>query len=97
VPSGAVIFQRKGGKPTCAGLAGLSTNPDHNVTKDELRAELERQEQRFKDVYGGEITTYAAQHAPDRKPWRKKATLQDKAFMRELEKIEADRSKATQA
>jgi hypothetical protein len=23
------------------------------VTKDELRAELERQEQRYKDVYGG--------------------------------------------
>jgi len=31
------------------------------VTKDELRAELERQEQRYKDVYGGEVTTYAAQ------------------------------------
>ncbi len=41
------------------------------MTKDELRAELERQEQRYKDVYGGEITTYAAQPEPERKPWRK--------------------------
>ena len=29
------------------------------MTKDELRAELERQEQRYKEVYGGEVTTYA--------------------------------------
>lgn len=67
---------------------------EYAVTKDELRAELERQEQRFKDIYGGEVTTYAAQHTPDRKPWKKKATVQDKAFQRELEKIEADRLKA---
>jgi len=37
------------------------------VTKDELRAELERQEQRYKEVYGGEVTTYAAQPEPERK------------------------------
>lgn len=66
------------------------------MTKDELRAELERQEKRFKDVYGGEIITYAAQHAPDRKPWRKKATLQDKVFQRELERIETERAKAAE-
>ena len=41
------------------------------MTKDELRAELERQAQRYKDVYGGEVITYAAQPDPDRKPWRK--------------------------
>jgi hypothetical protein len=60
------------------------------VTKDELRAELERQEQRFKDVYGGEITTYAAQPEPERKPWRKKASLLDQAFQQELQKMEKD-------
>jgi hypothetical protein len=60
------------------------------VTKDELRAELERQEQRYKDVYGGEITTYAAQPDPERKPWRKRATVQDQAFQQELQKIEQD-------
>jgi hypothetical protein len=60
------------------------------VTKDELRAELERQEQRYKDVYGGEITTYAAQPDPERKPWRKKASLLDQAFVLELQKMEKD-------
>jgi len=52
------------------------------VTKDELRAELERQEQRYKDVYGGEVTTYAAQPEPERKPWRKRA--------QEIQKIEQE-------
>lgn len=60
------------------------------MTKDELRAELERQEQRFKDVYGGEITTYAAQPEPERKPWRKRASLLDQAFQQELQKMEKE-------
>ena len=57
------------------------------VTKDELRAQLERQEQRYKELYGGEVTTYAAQPEPERKPWRKRASVQDKAFKQELEKM----------
>ncbi|QBF28286.1 hypothetical protein EXN22_22295 [Pseudomonas tructae] len=60
------------------------------MTKDELRAELERQEQRYKDVYGGEVTTYAAQPDPERKPWRKRASVRDQAFAQELEKIEKE-------
>ena len=56
------------------------------MTKDELRAELERQAERYKEVYGGEVTTYAAQPEPERKPWRKRATVQDQAFSQELEK-----------
>lgn len=60
------------------------------MTKDELRVELERQEQRFKDVYGGEITTYAAQPEPERKPWRKRASLLDQAFQQELQKMEKE-------
>ena len=60
------------------------------VTKDELRAELERQEQRYKEVYGGEVTTYAAQPEPERKPWRKRATVQDQAFTQELQKMEKE-------
>ena len=60
------------------------------MTKDELRVELERQEQRYKDVYGGEVTTYAAQPEPERKPWRKKASLLDQAFQQELQKMEKD-------
>nr|WP_158459818.1 hypothetical protein [Pseudomonas fluorescens] len=60
------------------------------MTKDELRAELERQEQRYKEVYGGEVTTYAAQPEPERKPWRKRASVRDQAFAQELEKIEKE-------
>jgi hypothetical protein len=60
------------------------------VTKDELRAQLERQEQRYKEVYGGEVTTYAAQPEPERKPWRKRASILDQAFQEEIQKIEKD-------
>lgn len=60
------------------------------MTKDELRAELERQAQRYKDVYGGEVLTYAAQPDPERKPWRKRASLLDQAFEKELQKIEKE-------
>lgn len=60
------------------------------VTKEELRAELERQAERYKDVYGGEVTTYAAQPEPERKPWRKRASIRDQAFAQELEKMEKD-------
>lgn len=68
------------------------------VTKDELRAELERQAQRYKDVYGGEVITYAAQPDPERKPWRKKANLLDQAFEKELVKIEKElQAKADEA
>jgi hypothetical protein len=66
------------------------TQLGNTVTKDELRAELERQEQRYKDVYGGEVTTYAAQPEPERKPWRKRASLLDQAFAQEIQKIEQE-------
>ncbi|SNT02966.1 MULTISPECIES: hypothetical protein [Pseudomonas] len=58
------------------------------MTKDELRAELERQKQRFEAVYGGEVVTYAAQPEPDRKPWRKRPSLLDEAFQEEVKKEE---------
>lgn len=60
------------------------------MTKEELRAELERQAERYKEVYGGEVTTYAGQPDPERKPWRKRATVQDQVFSQELEKMEKE-------
>lgn len=60
------------------------------MTKDELRAELERQAERYAEVYGGEVTTYAAQPDPERKPWRKRATVHDQAFAEELDKMEKE-------
>ncbi|EIK51827.1 hypothetical protein YO5_05894, partial [Stutzerimonas stutzeri TS44] len=56
------------------------------MTKDELRAELERQKQRFEAVYGGEVVTYASQPEPDRKPWRRRPNLLDEAFQEEIRK-----------
>jgi hypothetical protein len=64
---------------------------EYYVTKDELSAELARQAQRYKEVYGGEVITYAAQPDPERKPWRKKPSLIDQAFQQELHKIEKER------
>jgi len=58
------------------------------VTKDELRAELERQARRYQEVYGGEVTLYAAQPEPERKPWKKRRSLLDEAFQNELAKAE---------
>ncbi|MGO2713047.1 MAG: hypothetical protein ACTIAS_13675, partial [Pseudomonas helleri] len=41
-------------------------------------------------VYGGEVTTYAAKPEPERKPWRKRASLLDQAFSQEIQKIEKE-------
>lgn len=56
------------------------------MTKDELRAELERQAKRYQDIYGGVVTRYAAQPEPEKRPWRKRKSLLDEAFQAELEK-----------
>jgi len=61
-------------------LIRTQTDRSNYVTKEQLRIELERQAQRYQDIYGGEVTTYAAKTEPERKPWRKKATLQDRVF-----------------
>lgn len=62
------------------------------MTKDELRAELERQAQRYQELYGGEVTLYAAQPEPERKPWRKRKSLLDEAFQDELAKAEKQKA-----
>ena len=43
------------------------------------------------------MITYAAQPDPERKPWRKKASLLDQAFDKEIEKIEKDLSSKAEA
>ena len=62
------------------------------MTKDELRAELERQAQRYQELYGGEVTLYAAQPEPERKPWRNRKSLLDEAFQDELAKVEKQKA-----
>lgn len=63
------------------------------MTKEELRIELERQAKRFQTIYGGEITTYAAQPDPERKPWRKRPTVSDQVFQEELQKMQKEQAK----
>lgn len=62
------------------------------MTKDELRAELERKARRYQEVYGGEVTLYAAQPEPERKPWKKRKSLLDEAFQDELAKAEKQKA-----
>jgi hypothetical protein len=92
MPCQALSFRRAGSIDRMQRVSPelISTQSGSTVTKDELRAELERQEQRYKEVYGGEVTTYAAQPDPERKPWRKRATVQDQAFTQELQKMEKE-------
>nr|WP_234461632.1 hypothetical protein [Stutzerimonas stutzeri] len=77
-------------RAACVQLSTLQLKVSY-VTKDELRAELERQAQRFTNIYGGEVTTYAAEREPERKPWRKKPSLVDQVFQQELQKLEQDK------
>lgn len=58
-------------------------------TKDELRALLERQAGEYQDA-GGEVVLYAAQIEPAKKPWKKKPSILDEAFRRELERSEKE-------
>lgn len=74
-------------------LIRTQTDRSNYVTKEQLRIELERQAQRYQDIYGGEVTTYAAKTEPERKPWRKKATLQDRVFQEELQKMEKEKAR----
>lgn len=64
------------------------------MNKDQLRAELERQAKQFVENQGGEVTTYAAQPLPERKPWRKRATVSDQVFKQEIEKIIQEKDQA---
>lgn len=64
----------------------MLTRPD----KDALRAMLEAQIQEKLQHDPDAVTTYAAKPEPDRKPYKSKPTLQDKAFHKELDQMRAD-------
>ncbi len=52
------------------------------------------------DIYGGEVTQYAAQPEPEKRPWRKRKSLLDEAFQAELDKakkLSAEQSRAEQS
>ena len=58
--------------------------------KDALRALLESQVQEKLQHDPDAVTTYAAKPEPERKPYRSKPTIQDKAFHKELAQMPAD-------
>ena len=58
------------------------------MRKDELRELLERRTKIFEDVYGGSVTTYAAEPAPEHKPWQRRPSMLDEAFQAEIDKEE---------
>lgn len=58
-------------------------------TKDELREILARKAEEYEGA-GGEVVLYAAQIESSKKPWKKKPSLLDEVFQRELEKSEKE-------
>jgi hypothetical protein len=64
----------------------LLNRPD----KDALRAMLEAQVEEKLQSDPDAVTTYAAQPDPERKRYTTKLTVQDKAFIKELEQMRAD-------
>ncbi len=59
------------------------------MTKEQLRAELERKAKSLIDRGGGEVTLYAAQTKPDKRPWRKSPSRLNDAFQAELRQVES--------
>ena len=59
------------------------------IGKDELQSLLDDAKKRFTEVYGGELTTYAAAPKPDRKVWKRKPTPQELAYQKALEEAQA--------
>lgn len=49
-------------------------------SKDELRKLLAEQVASHLQVKPDAVTLYAAERGPDRRPWKKRQSLQDKAF-----------------
>ncbi|WP_150788468.1 hypothetical protein [Pseudomonas fluorescens] len=58
--------------------------------KDALRAMLEAQVEEKLQSNPDAVTTYAAKPEPERKRYTTKPTVQDKAFIKELEQMRAD-------
>nr|WP_150787836.1 hypothetical protein [Pseudomonas fluorescens] len=64
----------------------MLNRPDKNALRAMLEAQVEEKLQRDPDA----VTTYAAQPDPERKRYTTKPTVQDKAFIKELEQMRAD-------
>ncbi|MBV2132830.1 hypothetical protein KRX52_08460 [Pseudomonas sp. MAP12] len=55
--------------------------------KDLLREQLAQAAEQFKNEQNGEVVIYAAQPAPEKRPWRKKPSIHDEVFAKELDSM----------
>lgn len=62
--------------------------------KDLLREQLARAAEQFQSEQQGEITLYAAQVAPEKRPWRKKPSIHDEVFAKELDNMRKQKADA---
>lgn len=62
--------------------------------KDLLREQLAQAVQQFQSDQSGEITLYAAQVAPEKRPWRKRPSLHDEVFAKELDNMRKQKTEA---
>lgn len=76
---------------------GLHANhPDEPMNKDKLRELLQERTEVFKTVYGGEVVLYAAEPAPEKRPWRQRKSLLDESFEKALAEEEKRQQQAAQ-
>lgn len=66
------------------------------MNKEKLRKMLQERTEVFQNVYGGEIVLYAAEPAPEKRPWRQKKSLLDESFEKALADEEARQQKEAQ-
>ena len=66
----------------------LDEHEDLSVTKEELRKKLQEQFERHLQANPEAVTLYAAEPEPEKRPWKKKPSLLDKAFAQSLADIE---------
>ncbi|MFW0755834.1 hypothetical protein ACN1C3_13940 [Pseudomonas sp. H11T01] len=64
----------------------MLNRPDKDALRAMLESQVEEKLQHDLDV----VTTYATKPVPERMPYISKPTIQDKAFLRELEQMRAD-------
>ena len=60
------------------------------MTKEELRQQLQAQLDHHLQGHPDAVTVYAAEPEPETKPWKKKPSLLDQAFARDLAEIEKE-------
>lgn len=55
--------------------------------KDLLREQLAQAVEQFQNEQHGEIVLYAAQQTPEKRPWRKRPSIHDEVFAKELDNM----------